>query len=55
MSSVCSCESNWSTYDYSYTKRMNQLEAARAEKVVYVSSNLHFLRVHSKSDLEEQC
>jgi hypothetical protein len=35
--------------------RRNRLEAARAEKLVYVFSNLRFLRRAQQVDFEEQC
>lgn len=55
MSSACSCERNWSTYDYIHNKKRNRLEAARAEKLVYVFSNLRFLKRAQRIEFEEQC
>jgi hypothetical protein len=53
VSSACSCERNWYTYDYIHNKKRNRLEATRAEKLVYVFS------MHSKHaqqiDYQEQC
>ena len=43
-SSACSCERNWSTYDYIHNKKRNRLEAQRAEKLVYIFSNLRLLK-----------
>lgn len=37
--SACSCERNWSTYDFIHNKRRNRLTPARARDLVYVFSN----------------
>ena len=42
-------------YDYIHNKKRNRLEAARAEKLVYVFSNLSFLKRAQDHDYEEQC
>jgi hypothetical protein len=55
VSSSYSCERNWSTYDYIHNKKRNRLEAARAEKLVYVFSNLRSLKRAQQIDFEEQC
>ena len=53
--SACSCERNWSAYNYIHNKKRNGLTAARAEKLVYVFSNLRMLRKLAQLDYEEQC
>ena len=53
--SACSCERNWSAYDYIHNKKRNRLAAARAEKLVFVFSNLRMLRKLAQLDYEEQC
>ena len=41
--SASSCERNWSAYDFVHSKSRNQLRHARADKLVYVFSNLRLL------------
>lgn len=53
--SACSCERNWSAYDNIHNKKRNRLAAARAEKLVFVFSNLRMLRKLAQLDYEEQC
>jgi hAT family C-terminal dimerisation region len=40
VSSACACERNWSAYDFVHSERRNRLVPERAEKLVYVFSNL---------------
>ena len=37
--SACTCERNWSAYDFIHSKRRNRLTAARARNLVYVFTN----------------
>lgn len=37
--SACSCERNWSAYDFIHNRRRNRLTADRARKLVYVFTN----------------
>jgi hypothetical protein len=37
--SACTCERNWSAYDFIHNKRRNRLTAARARNLVYVFTN----------------
>ena len=53
--SACACERNWSTYDYIHSKKRNKLAPARAEKLVYVFSNLRLLKKVEGLEYEEQC
>jgi len=39
VSSACSCERNWSAYDFIHNKRRNRLTADRARDLVYVFTN----------------
>jgi hAT family C-terminal dimerisation region len=39
VSSACTCERNWSAYDFVHGERRNRLLPERAEKLVYVFSN----------------
>ena len=41
---ACSCERNWSSYDFIHTKRRNRLSASKCADLVYVYSNLRLLR-----------
>ena len=38
--SASACESNWSTYEYIFSKRRNLLSTQRLEKLVYIHGNL---------------
>ena len=55
VTSACACERNWSTYDYIHNKKRNRLDPSRAEKLVYVFSNLRFLKRAHRMNWEEQC
>ena len=39
VSSACSCERNWSTYDYIHNKRRNCLSSAQCCRLVYYFTN----------------
>ena len=52
---ACACERNWSTYDYIHNKKRNRLKAGRAEKLVFVFSNLRLIMKVRAIDYEEQC
>ena len=54
-SSACSCERNWSTYDYIHNKKRNRLEAQHAEKLVYIFSNLRLLKKLQSVSYQEDC
>ena len=41
---ACSCERNWSAFDFIHSKKRNKLSPAKAEELVYVFSNLRLLR-----------
>lgn len=43
VSSASSCERNWSSYEFIHSKKRNRLNTERAEKLVYVHSNLRLL------------
>ncbi|KAK9829380.1 hypothetical protein WJX72_005489 [[Myrmecia] bisecta] len=47
------CERNWSTYDFMHSKRRIRLKAKRAEKLVYVHSNLRLIDSTQQLDYEE--
>jgi hypothetical protein len=53
VSSACACERNWSTYDFIHNKLRNRLDPARAEKLVFVHSNLRLLRERTAVDYEQ--
>ena len=55
VTSACACERSWSTYGYIHNKLRNRLDPQRAEKLVYVFSNLRFLKKAQRIDWEEQC
>jgi hypothetical protein len=52
VSSACSCERNWSTYDFIHSKKRNRLLPDRARDLVFVFSNLHLL---DKVEAAEYC
>ena len=41
---ACSCERNWSAFDFIHTKKRNKLSVAKAQDLVYVFSNLRLIR-----------
>jgi hypothetical protein len=43
-SSACSCERNWSPYDFIHNKRRNRLTAERARDLVFVFTNGRLVR-----------
>ena len=43
VTNASACESNWSSFEYLYSKRRNKLNTEKARKVVYVHSNLKLL------------
>jgi hypothetical protein len=55
VSSACSCERNWSTYNYIHNKKRNRLQAGRAEALMYIFSNRRLLTRTQGMDYEEQC
>lgn len=42
--SACSCERNWSAYDFIHNRRRNRLTAARARDLVFVFTNGRLVR-----------
>jgi len=50
VTSASACETNWSSFEYIYSKRRNKLSTAKAEKLVYVHSNLKLFNQISESD-----
>ena len=54
VASACSCERNWSTFEFLHSKKRNRLEPSRANDLVYVFSNLRLInRVRSVEYDEE--
>ena len=43
VTSASACETNWSQFEYVYSKRRNKLRTEKARKLVYVHSNLKLL------------
>lgn len=43
-SSACSCERNWSTYDFIHNKLRNRLSRAHADQLVFIFSNMQLIR-----------
>ena len=52
--SASASERNWSTYGFIHSKSRNRLQPARANKLVYVHSNLRLLDRTSGVSYEEQ-
>jgi hypothetical protein len=52
VSSACSCERNWSTYDFMHSKKRNRLLPDRARDLVFVFINLHLV---DKVEAAEYC
>jgi hypothetical protein len=48
--SACSCERNWSSYDYIHNTRRNRLTAERARDLVYVFTNGRLVEKIGKDD-----
>ncbi len=44
VSSACSCERNWSSYDFIHNRRRNRLTPARARDLVFVFTNGRLVR-----------
>ncbi len=51
---ACSCERNWSTYDYIHNKKRNRLSASRCRDLVYVFSNRRLLDGVQDLEYEQQ-
>ena len=47
---ACSCERNWSAYDFIHSKKRNKLSAEKCEELVYIFSNLRLLRKLTAGD-----
>lgn len=52
-SSACCCERNWSTYKFIHSSVRNRLDPARAEKLVYVHTNMRLLDRIQAVDYEQ--
>ena len=50
---ACSCERNWSAFDFIHSKKRNKLSATKAADLVYVFSNLRLLRKLNAADSTE--
>lgn len=53
VTSACSCERNWSHYDFVHSRRRNRLDPERANDLVYVFSNLRLTENYQRVDYEE--
>ena len=47
---ACSCERNWSAFDFVHSKKRNKLSAEKSAELVYIFSNLHLLRKIAAGD-----
>jgi hAT family C-terminal dimerisation region len=54
VTSSSSCERNWSTYDFIHSKKRNRLAPSKAEKLVYVFTNLRLSRKLKDDDTYER-
>lgn len=54
VASACSCERNWSTYDFIHSPLRNKLSPRTAESLVYVFSNLRLLDTVTDVEYEEE-
>jgi hypothetical protein len=43
VTSACSCERNWSTYDFIHSKKRNKLKPQRARDLVYAFTNIRLV------------
>ena len=50
---ACSCERNWSVFDFIHSKKRNKLSPEKAEELVYIFSNLRLLRKLTTEGREE--
>jgi len=48
------CERNWSSYSFIHSLKKNKMTPKRAEDLVYVYSNLHFLSINSSKYKEDK-
>ena len=53
VSSACTCERIWSTFDFIHSRRRNRLHVDRATKLVYIFTNLRLLDKESKDTLQD--
>ena len=53
-SAACSCERNWSSYEFIHSKKRNRLRPDKARKLVYIFSNLRLLREFKNTEYEEE-
>ena len=54
VASACSCERNWSTFEFIHSKKRNRLEPSRANDLVYVFSNLRLLKRVQSAEYDEE-
>ena len=54
VASACSCEHNWSTFEFIHSRKRNRLEPARANALVYVFSNLRLIKHIGNLEYEEE-
>jgi hAT family C-terminal dimerisation region len=52
VTSACSCERNWSAYDFIHSSRRNKLAPERARDLVYVFSNRRLVRKMCRAEGE---
>ena len=50
---ACSCERNWSAFDFVHSKKWNKLSAEKSAELVYIFSNLRLLRKITAGDKVE--
>ena len=50
---ACSCERNWSAFEFIHSKKRNKLSAAKCEELVYIFTNLRLLRRATAADATE--
>jgi hypothetical protein len=50
---ACSCERNWSAFDFVHSKKRNKLSAEKSAELVYIFSNLRLLRKITAGDKVE--
>ena len=50
---ACSCERNWSAFDFVHSKKRNKLSAEKSAELVYIFSNLRLLRRVTAGDMVE--
>ena len=54
VASACSCERNWSTFEFIHSRKRNRLDPSRANDLVYVFSNLRLIKHTVNPEYEEE-